>query len=286
MSYLEPKHNYNELQVGLEAEANPFTMIAGKIKAGFMAIAETSQSAFNSFNKLFVSGNNHEQLQLTYNLVDTDKLTNTNETYIGVASLNIPVPKAFVGNYLEYTKFLSSSLSDYSSIDEEILDPIIEIINRLLVNPKEVSPTTLKIAGKLQGSSQIVKSDYASGVKKFFKKNGVDEVATFGKCFKNISEVQKFFTSCKDLVYVYNSLELKSIRSKVDKLSADSDKLYIAMKNNELDGLPNGVAIEVAEMLNLAAMHVELFGTILVYSEQLVVYSGNVHHRLTAVLGK
>lgn len=267
--------------IGLEARANPFTMINPQIKENLLNLTSSVTDTLTSVSKsLFQTKVNHG-LNLDMNVA---KKTMAKHEYLDVRLVNIPVPEGFKGNYLEYATMLQDVFAGMSDLVADVLTPVSDGLSLLVAHPERATGVTSDTILKSITYPHQVMDELTVKMEEFFIKNGTEESLPFGDLFERNKDLMTFIEKSITLSKVYDRRPTPQIIEKIAYLNEVSDLLYVRLKNGQLTEIQNKQADMAAQMLSQAARCVEVYAALCVLIEQLFSYTAVVYNRVVNVL--
>ena len=267
--------------IGLEARANPFTMINPQIKDNLLNLTSNVTDTLNSVSKsLFQTKVNHG-LNLDMNVA---KKTMAKHEYLDVRLVNVPVPEGFKGNYLEYVVMLQDVFAGMGDLVDDVLTPVADGLSLLVAHPERATGVTSDAILKSITYPNQIMDEFTVKIEEVFVKNGTNESLPFGDLFERNKDLMTFIEKVITLSKVYDRRPTPQIIEKIAYLNEVSDLLYVRLKNGQLTEIQNKQADMAAQMLSQAARCVEVYAAICVLIEQLFTYTTTTYNHVVKVL--
>lgn len=267
--------------IGLEARANPFTMINPQIKDNLLNLTANVTETLSSVSKsLFHTKVNHG---LNMDVSAARKTVGRHE-YLDVRVVKVPVPAGFKGNYLEYVLMLQNTFNGMTDLVDDVLTPVSDALSLLVSHPERATGVTSdKLLKSITYPLQTM-DDFTTQMSVFFVKNATEEAQPFGELFERNNDMVGFIEKTIMLSKVYDKRPTPLIISKIAYLNEVSDLLYVRLKNGQLTEVQNKQADMAAQMLSQSARCVEMYAALCVLIEQLFAYATAVYNHVVKVL--
>lgn len=267
--------------IGLEARANPFTMINPQIKENLLNLTTNVTTTLSSVSKSLFQTKVNNGLRLD---ISAARKTMGRHEYLDVRVVKVPVPAGFNGRYLEYVTLLDKTFDDLGDLVDDVLTPVAEALSLLIAHPERATGVTSdKLLSTITYPTQAM-DDFTTKTNTFFVKNATEEAQPFGNLFERNADMITFIEQAVTLSKVYDKRDTTLIIAKIAYLNEVSDLLYVRLKNGQLTEVQNKQADMAAQMLSQAARCVEIYAALCVLIEQLFAYAAQVYNHVVKVL--
>lgn len=269
--------------IGLEARANPFTMINPQIKENLLNLTANLGESLTSVSKSLFQSENIRGVSI--DLYATKKAIGRHE-YMDVRSVKMPVPEGFKGRYAEYTDLLFTTFGGMGDLVKDVLVPVNDALSLLVANPERATGVTGDSLLRAITYPESTIEEFKGQIPVFFEVNGTDEYQPFGDVFERNKDLVTFIEQVIKLSKVYDKRQTTDILKHINYLNEVSDLLYVRLKSGQLTEIQNKQADMAAQMLSKAAHCVEVYAALCTLIEQLLAYAGQVYRQVTTVLNQ
>ena len=267
--------------IAIESASNPFTMMNSVVGHHLGSLSEAVSEQLTSISKRLAQMETLVPARLMNRSVKS-RIEKANFT--DLAGVNVPVPKGLQGSLLHLTHELTQIYGIYEDILETTIEPTDEYLSKVMAHPDKLGSLIEEKRYKDIKTRQADSDQFKAHMAELFDPQSSNESLPYSKAFSRNTDYVTFQKQISDLARLYKNRETTKVTKAVNQLAMKSDMLYNRIQKEDIRGLTNGIANDVAVLLNQVAYEIDMYSSILINTNNLIQVASNIDHHLDMVL--